>query len=208
MVIFSSSMHLLSRINNTAVLPWIRYVDIAGGGGFVESADGGGAWGGMEGIGLRIGEMGDLDHGGDKGVEGFLAFGFGWFDHHGFFDGRWEIDGRRVEAGVDEGFGDVEGADLGIGLARSGKHTFVFTDLGIRQVVILSEFDADIVGVEDGIFRNAEESFAAQHEDIDIGLEDDGEVAVEGGHISDRFGPIVLERIPRAPKGIRRRSSR
>ena len=55
------------------------------------------------------------------------------------------------------------------------------------------QFHADVIGVEDGVFGDADETCFAEHKDINIRLEDYGEVAVEGSDVADGFGAVVFE---------------
>ena len=59
-------------------------------------------------IGLALGD--DLMQGVHIRVQGFLALGFRGLGHQAFLDDQREVDGRRMEAPVQQGLGNVQGA--------------------------------------------------------------------------------------------------
>jgi hypothetical protein len=96
-------------------------------------------------------------------------------------------------SGIDEPFGQVDGVDAVFELTRSAEDAFVFAGSRVGNVEEGAEFFFDVVGVEDGVFGDALQAFASGHEDIDIGPQDDGEVAIEGSDITDGFWAVVVE---------------
>ena len=51
-------------------------------------------------------------HNGNKCVQRFLAFCFCRFDHHGFVEEKREVDGRCMEAVIQQAFGNFERRDV------------------------------------------------------------------------------------------------
>src|SRR5690242_6832142 len=70
---------------------------LTGGADFVGSTVGGGVRRFVQEVG---GFFSDAKERLREGVEGFLAFGLGRFDHHCLFDDRWKINGWRMIAVV------------------------------------------------------------------------------------------------------------
>ena len=83
-----------------------------------------------------LGYFGQIYHRIDKGVHRFLAFGLGRLNHQGLFYNQREVNGRRMEARVNQAFGDIEGVDAVLILARCAEDAFVLAQLRVGQVVI------------------------------------------------------------------------
>ena len=117
----------------------------------VEAADGGRVGGvlGELGVGLGLGE--DLLDRFGEGVEALLGLGLGRLDHQRLVDQEREVDGRRVEAEVEQALGEVEGGEAEsrfIGLPAEGATVpGIFVGVGEDRVDVAAEGRRRALGV-------------------------------------------------------------
>ncbi len=100
-----------------------------------------------------------------------------------------------MEAPVDERLGDVHRGDAAFRLSRRRENALVHAESIARSVVVAAEAGEHVVRVEDGVLGGLDEAGAAERQDICIGLEQDAEVAVEGGDIADAMFFVIAEEI-------------
>ena len=69
-------------------------------------------------LGILLGLGQDLVHSVGESVERLVRLGLGRLDHQRLVDQQREVDGRRVEAVVEQALGDVERLDAELALGR------------------------------------------------------------------------------------------
>ena len=149
------------------------------------------------GVALGLGE--DLLDRLGEGVEALLGLGLGRLDHQRLLDQQREVDGRRVEAEVEQALGEVEGGEAELPLHRlAGEDELVHAVAveGDRQALAgaaLGEAGLEVVGVQHRGLRGLGEAVGAEAEDVGVGADEDAEVALEAAQAADRLGPLEVE---------------
>ena len=129
-----------------------------------------------------------------EGVERFFAFRFGRLDHDRFFHREREVDGRRVEAVVEEPLGEVHRGDAFFGFELGGRgDELVHAAVALRHRQEVLHAAEQVVGVEHGVFADAAEAVGAVGADVAVGADEDADVAEEGADAADGFGAVVVE---------------
>jgi len=63
----------------------------------------------------------------------------------------------------------------------------------VGEVVALKQQAQQVVGIDNGIFRNPAQPVGAKHTDVGIGPDQHGEVSIEIHHPADAFRAVVRE---------------
>ena len=84
---------------------------------------------------------------------------FRGLDHDRARDDQWEINRWRVEAVIDQSFGNIEGADSQFFLVSIGEHDLVHTGGRVGQMEALLEATTEIIGIQNGRFRDLLQPF-------------------------------------------------
>ena len=63
----------------------------------------------------------------------------------------------------------------------------------VGQVVAFEQQTEQVVGVDDGIFRDAAQAVGAEHPDVGVGPHQHGKVAVEVHHAADALRAVISE---------------
>ena len=131
-----------------------------------------------------------------EGVERFLAFGFGGLDHDRFFHREREVDGRGVEAVVEQPLGEVHRGDAFFGFELRGRgDELVHAAVALRHGQEMLHAAEQVVGVEHGVFADAAEAVGAVRADVAVGADEHADVAEEGADAADGFGAVVVEAV-------------
>nr|GEZ22423.1 hypothetical protein [Tanacetum cinerariifolium] len=124
----------------------------------------------------------NLDHRVTEAIQFLFGFALGRLDHQRA--GNREGHGRRVEAEVDQAFGDVIYANATGFLQRAQVEDAFVRDqavaAGVKHRVVLFQATGDVVGVENRQLRSALETFAAHHADVHPGDRQDARAAERG----------------------------
>ena len=132
-------------------------------------------------------------------VERLLRLRLGRLDQQRLVDEQREVDGRRVEAVVEQALGEVERLEPEVLLHRRAReHELVHADavVGGRQVLgdaLLLEPREQVVGVQHRGLRRLLEAVAAERQDVRVGAHEDAVVALEAAQAPDRLRPVVVE---------------
>ena len=132
--------------------------------------------------------FGNLVHDIDEGIDGFLALGLRGLNHEGLVEQEREVDGRCVEAVVQEALGYIQGGgtvDVVVGavIDEAVKDELMLAYALDGELVSILQALLDIVCAKYRILTYFLDVFLANGKDIGIGAEDDSEVAVETGHL-------------------------
>ena len=130
--------------------------------------------------------LGDFYHRLNEGVQHLLTLGLGGLYHESLGNDEREVDRRRVEAIIHQPLDDVHGVDI-LGYPSAGEDALVLADAVVGQRVNPLEFGQDVIGRQDGVLARLPQPLGAQHPDVGVSLDADGEVPVEGFHPSDAF---------------------
>ena len=152
-----------------------------GGLGFVEARHGQSVRGGKQGFGILPAFGHDLMDGIGEGVKRLLAFRFRGFGHEAFMHEKREVDGRGVIAALEQSFGDVESAHS----FGCGGHEFMHADTVERHLQNVLELLPQVVGIEDGVVRNASDTSVAEPDHVGKGPDDNAKAAVERTDVAD-----------------------
>src|SRR5947207_12175293 len=106
-----------------------------------------------------------------------------------------------MEAIVDEAFGDVAGFHAVLRLQPVTENYFVHRSSFIGKLVDALQLFANIVGIENRIFRSLPQAIGSIREDISQCAHEHAKVAVEGTHAPNRLRTVVLE--PKLAVGAR-----
>ena len=135
----------------------------------------------------------DAVHGSHEVVQLCKAFAFGRLYHQRAMHGEGE--GGSVVAIVHQAFGDIvlRNARLGLYIAALQNHlmSHVAVRATVDHTVGVIEAGGQVVGVEDGNFRGACQSFGSHHADIAVG---DGQDAGTAPRCGSHFVRVVAEK--------------
>src|SRR6476661_248734 len=164
----------------------------AGGADFIEATDSRGVRSGLDKLGSRSGLVGDRTHGIDEEVALFAGFRLRWLDHERSGNDERKRSGVRVEAVVDEAFGDVHGIDAIFLLKRVAENNFVHGGQGVGKIERAFEVLANVIGVKHGVFGGLAHAGAVS-EDVRKGANQDAEISAEGFYPTDGVRAHLFE---------------
>ncbi len=104
-----------------------------------------------------------------------------------------------MEAVIDQSLGDVQRTGALSLLARPGKDHLVHADAVVRQVVVVLQLGAQVVGVEHRVVGNCFQAGVAVGTDIGVGANQVAEIAQVRVDLADRLRAIPLPPIPPVP---------
>ena len=140
---------------------------------------------------------GDALEGDGEGLQGLGALGLGGLDHECLVHDEREVDGRRVEALLEEPLGHVEGPHAVRLLERpGGEHHLVHAGPVEGDVVGAVQPLSDPVGVEHGHLGDPLQAVAPVDQDVGQGPGEHQGVAVPGVHPADRLRSGVAQAKP------------
>ena len=114
-------------------------------------------------------------------------------------DGQREVDGRRVEAEVEQSLGEVHGRlleSLVVFQLFGRGDEFVHAAIAVRHRQEVLHAAEQVVGVEHGVFRHVPQSVGAVRADVAVGADQHAHVAEEGAHATDRLRAVVVQEVP------------
>ena len=160
---------------------------LTGGAHLIEAAHWRGRRGLLEDGEVTAGFFGNRQHRRDKAVECLLALGFGWLDHQRFWHNQREVNRRRVEAEVDQPFGNVQRANLGRTSDLALQHGLVHAHAVIGDWVGVLQLHAHIVRIQYRRFADLAQTCRAKRANVCPGPYQHSEVAIECFHAANRF---------------------
>src|SRR5579859_617894 len=165
---------------------------LAGGADLIKAADTSGVRSGLNEFRSRGGLVGDRTHGIDEEIALFAGFRFGWLDHERSGNDQRKRGGVGMEAIVDEALGDVHGVDAVFLLERIAENDLVHGGQGIGQIENPFEMLADVIRVEDGVFRGLAHAGAVR-EDVSERANENAEISAEGFYTTDGVWPNLFQ---------------
>ena len=145
-----------------------------------------------------------------EGVERLLGLGLGRLDHQRLVDQQREVDGRRVEAEVQQPLGEVERLDLQRPLHRAaGEDELVHAELAVGERQMLGDAQLpqpreQVVGVQHGGLGGVAQPVGAERADVGVGAHEAAVVAVEAAQPADRLLAVVSRARSCRPRAARR----
>ena len=120
----------------------------------------------------------------NEGIQCLFAFALSRFDHQRFMNDEREIIRRRVEFVIHQALGNIQRMDLRSVRQLPFENEFMHARTVKGQRIDLLQRFHHVVGVQRGEFAHPAQTFFTKHQDIDISLDHNAEMAPEGADLA------------------------
>ncbi len=148
---------------------------------------------GLDDLGSRGGFLGNRAHRVHEQIALLLRFRFGGLNHHRARHDQRERRRVRMEAVVDQALGDVHRVHAVLFLPRIAENHFVHRGQIERQVVHVLELLANVIRVQDRVFRGLADARAVGQR-VGERAHQHSEISAERAHPANGFWLVIFER--------------